>query len=60
MRFRAGEWIEPKSRIEMVFRMPVGDPCNLVCQGVVLRVDEPTPPTRENVVEEKLYFEVTF
>ncbi len=29
-------------------------------KGVVLRVDEPKPPTRENVVEEKLYFEVTF
>ena len=41
VRFRAGEWIEPKSRIEMVFRMPAADPCNLVCQGVVLRVDLP-------------------
>jgi hypothetical protein len=41
VRFRAGEWVEPKSRIEMVFRMPVGDPCNLVCSGVVLRVDLP-------------------
>ena len=39
--FRAGEWIEPKSRIEMVFRMPAADPCNLVCTGVVLRVDLP-------------------
>ncbi len=29
-------------------------------KGVVLRVDEPKPLTRENVVEEKLYFEVTF
>ena len=39
--FRAGEWIEPKSRIEMVFRMPTADPCDLVCTGVVLRVDLP-------------------
>ena len=39
--FRAGEWVEPKSRIEMVFRMPASDPCNLVCTGVVLRVDLP-------------------
>jgi len=38
---RAGEWIQPRSRIEMVFRMPVQDPCDLVCQGVVLRVDLP-------------------
>jgi hypothetical protein len=29
-------------------------------KGVVLRVDEPKPSTPENVVEEKLYFEVTF
>jgi hypothetical protein len=42
VRFRAGEWVEPNSHIEMVFRMPVGDPCNLVCKGVVLRVDLPT------------------
>jgi len=41
VRFRAGEWIELKSRIEMVFRMPAADPCNLVCHGVVLRVDLP-------------------
>ena len=41
VRFRAGEWVQPKSRIEMIFRMPVGDPCNLVCSGVVLRVDLP-------------------
>jgi len=41
VRFRAGERIEPKSRIEMIFRMPVGDPCNLVCSGVVLCVDLP-------------------
>ena len=25
----------------MVFRMPAADPCNLVCHGVVLRVDLP-------------------
>jgi hypothetical protein len=29
-------------------------------KGVVLRVDEPKPLTQENVVEDKLYFEVTF
>jgi len=40
--FRAEEWIEPRSRIEMVFRMPVPDPCNLVCTGTVLRVDLPS------------------
>jgi hypothetical protein len=40
--FRAGEWVQPKSRIEMIFRMPVADPCDLVCSGVVLRVDLPT------------------
>lgn len=39
--FRAGEWVEPKSRIEMVFRMPAAKPCNLVCTGVVLRVELP-------------------
>jgi hypothetical protein len=41
VRFRAGEWIQPESRIEMVFRMPAGDPCNLLCSGVVLSVDLP-------------------
>ena len=41
VRFRAGEWVEPDSRIEMVFRMPASDPCNLVCKGIVLRVDMP-------------------
>jgi hypothetical protein len=41
VRFRAGEWVSPDSRIEMVFRMPVGDPCNLVCRGIVMRVDLP-------------------
>ena len=40
--FRAAEWIEPQSEIEMVFRMPVADPCNLVCKGTVLRVDLPS------------------
>jgi hypothetical protein len=29
-------------------------------KGCVLRVDQPKPPTQENVVEEKLFFEVTF
>jgi hypothetical protein len=42
VRFRSGEWVEPNSRIEMVFRMPAADPCNLVCTGVVLRVDLPS------------------
>jgi hypothetical protein len=40
--FRAVERIEPQSRIEMVFRMPVSDPCNLVCSGTVLSVDLPS------------------
>jgi len=40
--FRAGEWVQPSSKIEMIFRMPVQDPCNVVCKGVVLRVDLPT------------------
>jgi len=40
--FRAAEPIEPHSHIEMVFRMPVADPCNLVCMGTVLRVDLPS------------------
>jgi hypothetical protein len=39
--FRAGEWIEPKSKIEMVFRMPAADPCDLICNGTVLRVELP-------------------
>jgi hypothetical protein len=39
--FRAGEWVQPNSRIEMVFRMPAADPCDLVCNGIVLRVDLP-------------------
>ncbi len=29
-------------------------------KGCVLRVDQPKPPTQENVVEDKLFFEVTF
>jgi hypothetical protein len=29
-------------------------------KGVVLRVDEPKPPTQEQVVEDRLFFEVTF
>ncbi len=43
--------------------MPLDDLVTALKQrakGVVPRVDEPTPPTHENVVEEKLYFEVTF
>ena len=39
--FRAGEWVQPSSKIEMIFRMPVHDPCDLVCKGVVLRVELP-------------------
>ena len=42
--FRAGEWVEPKSKIEMVFRMPSADPCDLICTGVVLRVEIPQQP----------------
>ena len=33
---------------------------NKQAKGVVLRVDEPKPDTTENVVEDKLFFEVTF
>jgi len=40
--FRAGEWVEPNSKIEMVFRMPSADPGDLICNGVVLRVEMPT------------------
>ena len=29
-------------------------------KGVVLRVDKPAPATQENVVEDPLFFEVTF
>ena len=54
--FRAGEWVEPKRRIEMVFRMPAADPCNLVCTGIVLRVDLPAQagllPTIAATIEE--------
>jgi hypothetical protein len=39
--FRAGEWVQPSSKIEMIFRLPVQNPCDLVCKGVVLRVDLP-------------------
>ena len=39
--FRAGDWPEPQSQIEMVFRMPVTDPCKLICRGTVLRVELP-------------------
>jgi len=41
VQIRAAEWIEPQTRIEMVFRMPVADPCNLVCTGTVIRVEWP-------------------
>ena len=33
---------------------------NQQAKGVVLRVDKPKPATTENVVEDKLFFEVTF
>ena len=39
--FRSAEFLEPQSRIEMVFRMPVSDPCDLVCMGTVLHVHLP-------------------
>jgi len=44
-------------------KMPLDDLVDALkkqAKGVVLRVDEPKPETRENVVEQKLYFEVTF
>jgi hypothetical protein len=40
--FRAAECVEPESRIEMVFRMPVADPCDLICTGTIQRVDLPS------------------
>jgi hypothetical protein len=40
--FRAAECIEPESHIEMVFRMPVADPCDLICTGIIQRVDLPS------------------
>jgi hypothetical protein len=42
VRFQTSEWIEQDSRIEMVFRMPVPDPCDVVCSGSVLEVGPPT------------------
>jgi hypothetical protein len=39
--FRASQWIQPMSRIEMIFRMPAADPCDLICTGIVLRVELP-------------------
>jgi hypothetical protein len=42
VQFRAVECVEPQCRIEMIFRMPVSDPCDLVCAGTVLRVDLPS------------------
>jgi hypothetical protein len=44
-------------------KMPLDDLVDALkkqAKGVVLRVDEPKPETQENVVENKLYFEVTF
>src|SRR5262245_15555600 len=41
---RAGEWVQPTTRIEMVFRRPAADPCDLICNGVVLRVELPEQP----------------
>lgn len=44
-------------------KMPLDDLVDALkkqAKGVVLRGDEPKPSTPENVVEEKLYFEVTF
>src|ERR1051326_9161936 len=39
VRFRAGEWVKPDTRIEMVFRMPSADPCKLVSIGGLTRCD---------------------
>jgi len=39
--FRSAGWVEPESRIEMVFRMPVTHPCSLICSGTVVRIDLP-------------------
>jgi hypothetical protein len=44
VRFRAVKWIEPSSRIEIIFRMPVSDPCNVVCSGTILGIDFPEKP----------------
>jgi hypothetical protein len=33
---------------------------NEKAKGVVLRVDQPMPPTQEQVVEDRLFFEITF
>ena len=44
-------------------KMPLDDLVTALGQrakGCVLRVDQPKPPTQENVVEDKLFFEVTF
>jgi hypothetical protein len=44
-------------------KMPLDDLVDVLkerAKGVVLRVDQPTPPTQEDVVEDKLFFEVTF
>jgi hypothetical protein len=43
-------------------KMPLDDLVNALkerAKGVVLRVDQPKPPTSENVAEERLFFEVT-
>jgi len=40
--FRAPECVEQNSRIEMVFRIPVADPCDLICTGVVQRIELPS------------------
>jgi len=44
-------------------KMPLDDLVKALedhAKGAVLRVDKPKPATQENVVEQKLYFEVTF
>jgi len=44
-------------------KMPLDDlvaALNQYAKGVVLRVDQPKPATTENVVEDRLFFEVTF
>jgi hypothetical protein len=37
--FRSAAQVESETEIEMVFRMPVPDPCNLECRGRVTSVE---------------------
>jgi hypothetical protein len=42
--FQTADCPAPESPIEMVFHLPVPDPCDLICTGTVLRVDLPSQP----------------